>query len=289
MIVHPLPAEGLLRAREQGAQLHPLDRALLLLRLADPDGPQDPAEWPLAERDARLLALRRSTLGDELPCTTHCPRCGEVTEFSLSTEALQAGLGPSPEPEVIEAEGWRLTLRALDSRDLAAVARMARAAEQGTDGDVEVTDDKVDAAGRRLVRRALVLGGDGQPSAWRWPSNEERPDRSSPSPPDPPSDPLSGPLANVPADLLAQAEARVAVREAAADIAIDLACPACTQHWTEGLDIGAHLWLELEAAAQRLLHEVVVLAKSFGWAERDILALPPARRRAYLQAIGGDA
>jgi hypothetical protein len=32
--------------------------------------------------------------------------------------------------------------------------------------------------------------------------------------------------------------------------------------------------------------EIVVLARTYHWSERDILALPPGRRRFYLGAVG---
>jgi hypothetical protein len=77
-------------------------------------------------------------------------------------------------------------------------------------------------------------------------------------------------------------EARVAEREAAAEISLDLTCPACGTAWTAGFDIGSHFWAEVEADARRLLSEVATLAERFGWSEEALLAMPPNRRRAYL-------
>lgn len=235
-----LPAARLLEARELGARLHPLDRALTVLRLADPGAARDPGELPLAERDARLLTLRRATFGDSIACVADCPRCREATEFSLSASSLLAGLGSVPASETLSVDGWRVTLRALDSRDLAHIAHAADAQQ----------------AAHTLVRRAVAhieaQADAGEPSDILWRT----------------------------------VETRVAEREAAADIAIDLGCPACGYVWTEAFDIGAHLWAELDAAAQRLLQEVVLLARLFGWSEAEILALSPARRQAYLQTAG---
>lgn len=118
----PLLPQARLRAWDQGARLHPLDRALVLLRLAAP-GEAEPAALPLALRDYHLLAQRRATFGDSIPCLADCPRCAATQEFTLSATTLMAALEDAPvEPEVMVLEDWRLTLRPLRSLDLAAAA-----------------------------------------------------------------------------------------------------------------------------------------------------------------------
>ncbi|HEU5137489.1 MAG TPA: hypothetical protein VFU13_20265, partial [Steroidobacteraceae bacterium] len=69
------------------------------------------------------------------------------------------------------------------------------------------------------------------------------------------------------------------------DLALDLSCPACAHQWNSTFDVPAYLWEELDVRARRLLDEVHVLAKSYGWSERDILALPETRRYAYLERV----
>lgn len=224
-----LPAQ-LLDARDRCAGLHPLDRALVLLRLAAPDNDSDPALWPIARRDRALFDLRRAMFGDRMECVVDCPACGDTQEFALSAGALRAGLGDPPEPETLEWEGGRVTLRPLDSRDLAAAAHAATPAE----------------AARLLCGRAIADAID-----------------------------FAGPLPDA-------LEARIEVREAAADIALRLACALCGHRWTEGFDIDAQLGREVETSAHQLLHELAALASRFGWSERELLAMPAARRRAYL-------
>ena len=41
----------------------------------------------------------------------------------------------------------------------------------------------------------------------------------------------------------------------------------------------------MDARAQRLLMEVHLLARAYGWREADILGMSPARRNAYLQRV----
>lgn len=84
---------------------------------------------------------------------------------------------------------------------------------------------------------------------------------------------------------------RDAIAEAAlaadpgAELLLDLRCPACAHRWQSLLDIVHILWGEVAARAQRLLLEVHLLARAYGWRETDILALSPTRRAAYLQRV----
>jgi hypothetical protein len=82
---------------------------------------------------------------------------------------------------------------------------------------------------------------------------------------------------------------RIAETALAADpqseILLDLQCPSCRHTWQTLLDIGHILWLEISARAHRLLMEVHLLARAYGWGEEQILKLDPARRSSYLQLV----
>lgn len=67
-----------------------------------------------------------------------------------------------------------------------------------------------------------------------------------------------------------------------AELAARVACADCGAEWYETLDVPAHVWADVETAALRLLGEVAELASAFGWSEREVLSLTPARRAAYL-------
>ena len=67
------------------------------------------------------------------------------------------------------------------------------------------------------------------------------------------------------------------------DFALDFDCPECGNRWTASFDIAAHLWQEIDARSRRLLDEIHILARAYGWPEREILALTDARRQAYLE------
>jgi len=122
--MHPLAGDALLALWERGATLHPIDRALHVLAYAAPGrDPEALARLPLGVRDALLLAARRATLGERIEAQDACPACGERIEVALACSALAAGEAP-PSPEwPLEAAGYRLRLRPLDSHDAAASAQ----------------------------------------------------------------------------------------------------------------------------------------------------------------------
>jgi len=79
---------------------------------------------------------------------------------------------------------------------------------------------------------------------------------------------------------------RMAQADPQAEIQIALECPACSHHWSTIFDILSYLWSEIEDWAQRILHDVHLLASAYGWSERDILAMSATRRRLYLDVVG---
>ena len=71
-----------------------------------------------------------------------------------------------------------------------------------------------------------------------------------------------------------------------AEVLVDVVCPACDTEFVADLDVGAFVWAEVHGRAQRLLHEVDVLARAYGWTETEVLALGDRRREAYLTLAG---
>jgi len=87
-------------------------------------------------------------------------------------------------------------------------------------------------------------------------------------------------------DELAVIETALEDLEPHAQIALRATCVACGAETVADLDVGALLWEEVAACAQRLLGEVHRLAVAYGWSEAEILALSPARRAGYLAMVG---
>jgi hypothetical protein len=67
------------------------------------------------------------------------------------------------------------------------------------------------------------------------------------------------------------------------EVLVGVACPACATDFVVDLDVAGFVWAELRARARSLLREVHVLARAYGWTEREVLALGERRRTAYLE------
>src|SRR5207247_7669840 len=93
------------------------------------------------------------------------------------------------------------------------------------------------------------------------------------------------PVHELPAGVEASVGARLASLDPQADVTFSLCCAACSHAWTAFLDIGAFFWSELTTKARRLLLEVHVLARAYGWSESTILSLGRRRREAYLSLV----
>jgi hypothetical protein len=92
------------------------------------------------------------------------------------------------------------------------------------------------------------------------------------------------------ADLLPEAAEAVTEALAKADPAaqtqLQAQCPDCGESTVLEFDIAGHFWAEVDSYARRLLFDVHALAMTYGWTEADVLAVSPARRRFYLEAVG---
>lgn len=66
-----------------------------------------------------------------------------------------------------------------------------------------------------------------------------------------------------------------------AEVPVELECPECGRAWEPILDIGAFFWKEVAAMAERLMYDVHLLARFYGWSEESILTMGSARRKRY--------
>ena len=106
-----LRAPDLLRLLEAGHGRGPLDRGLLLLEHASPQADLD-LLWSmsLAERDRRLVALRRATFGSAMEVTTRCPDCETALETPMDLRWLSELPAPDDPMTVHEHGGLRFRL-----------------------------------------------------------------------------------------------------------------------------------------------------------------------------------
>lgn len=92
-----------------------------------------------------------------------------------------------------------------------------------------------------------------------------------------------GPL---PAPLVDALSAELQARDRLAETRVRTECPACGHAWAVTFDAAAITAAAVAARATRIMDDVHVLARAYGWTERDALALGPWRRRRYLERIG---
>ncbi|SIT01980.1 hypothetical protein SAMN05421759_11070 [Roseivivax lentus] len=83
----------------------------------------------------------------------------------------------------------------------------------------------------------------------------------------------------------AAAEARIEEADPALAMTLGFRCEACGAQATPAFDALAFVWGEFEAAARRVVADVVALARGYGWREADILAMSALRRGLYLEAL----
>jgi hypothetical protein len=92
--------------------------------------------------------------------------------------------------------------------------------------------------------------------------------------------------AELPEHILHMLASKIAAADPNSDIRFNAACPSCAARLCAQLDIASYLWDELDAWARQTLLDVHLLASTYGWTEPDILAVPPLRRRHYLELAG---
>jgi hypothetical protein len=92
-------------------------------------------------------------------------------------------------------------------------------------------------------------------------------------------------LHDLPIEALDAVSRRMEALDPGATVSFAVDCPDCMAHWDAPLDVGQLVWQKVQTSAERLLLDVDVLARAYGWTEREVLSLTPARRAAYLQIV----
>jgi hypothetical protein len=83
-------------------------------------------------------------------------------------------------------------------------------------------------------------------------------------------------------DLAARVAAAAERLAGAAGVTVRLDCPQCGSDVLADVDVVRLLTERVTEQAQAVLTDVATLAVAFGWSEQEVLALSPARFRAYL-------
>ncbi len=245
--MYRLSGQAILHIWEVGQAQHPIERALTIAAAALPHLSRDAlASLRIGRRDALLFAVREQTFGAQLQSLVECPLCREQLEFSLDG----ATIGMTQVP-------------ALDQPDPPQQARIDDFDVQfrlPTSLDLQAIAGCGDPeAARQVLAQRCVLSvlGHGEPLA----------------------------LAALPESVVQALAERMADCDPQADVEVLLTCSTCGHQWQAGFDIVSFFWTEICAQAKRLLREVDMLARAYGWREADILSMSAARRQAYLEMV----
>ncbi len=88
---------------------------------------------------------------------------------------------------------------------------------------------------------------------------------------------------NLPETVVSAISDHIGANDPQAEVLLELNCSSCGHQWMTTFDIVTFFWKEITVFAKRLLEDVVVLARTYGWREKDILSLSPVRRRFYME------
>ncbi|GAA0311686.1 hypothetical protein GCM10009528_31490 [Kineococcus aurantiacus] len=207
----------------------------------------DPADAdpdrPLGARDADLLVVLRDVRGPDLDALATCPACGTTLEVHLPVDDLRAGyVGPGPAGAL--AGGGALVTVAIG-------AVVVRVRPPATADLLAVSHLPTVAAARAALLARCVL--DVTPAG-----------------------------AVLTDDVVAEVGRRLEESDPLVDVRVRVVCAECGHAWAALLDVPELVWAQVSGVGRRLLREVDVLARRYGWSEGDILALSEERRRAYL-------
>jgi len=249
--VRSLSAGELLTVWEHGLASSGIRRAVMLLAAAFPEHSVDQiVSFSIGTRNICLLQLRESLFGPRLASLVTCPQCGERLELELQHSDF--GIDAAPVETLVGHEPFCCRIDGYEIRFRLPDSRDL----------LEITDQAiadVEAARRQLLERCLL-------SISRR-GESLRPEDLGPE------------RSHAVAAAMEQADAT-------ANLQVEMACPVCRHGWQAPFDVITFLWTEIDAWAKRLLREVHVLARAYGWRETDILGFSSLRRQAYLELLG---
>ena len=240
--------EALLTLWESGLAQSAGARDDALLRASYKNAP--PART-LGERNARLVELHARLFGGEIELLSHCPACQTVAQFSGDCADLAAQMAPRLADTPIhqlEIQGHVIEFRLPETVDIVDIAIAA----------ADDSDDIGDNFAQHLLERCVL--------ACTYAGTDI-------------------PLSQVPEPVLDALSRHMETLDPGASVSFALNCPQCATPWQAPLDVGQMLWQKIRAGAERVLLDIDMLARAYGWSEREVLKLSPMRRAAYLQMV----
>ncbi|QTA89105.1 hypothetical protein [Desulfonema magnum] len=236
--------DKILRVWELAQQQHPVDQAMIILQTAFPEKSWDDlALLSIGQRNDLLLLIRERTFGRKLHGVAKCDQCSQELEFIADVDELRDKSGTADRDKSDE----RLKFEAYEMKLRLINSFDLAAAANCSD---------VKSARRLLAERAIL-----ELSCARTEIS----------------------AGQLPDSVIAVISERIAESDPQANMKIEVECPECGSELLLPIDIAAYLWREIEAQAKRLLREVSILARYYGWREADILGMSAVRRHQYME------
>lgn len=242
----PLSATEVLQVWEETYGEPVLEKCTLLLgKACSSSHPDQITQLSIGERDARLLQLREWTFGYTLKNQINCPNCNETIEWEADSRELHL----QPLGQDFSERIFHFTIDDFDLHfRLPNSIDIAKVLSGGLN----------DMSERKILSDCLVKIHQ---------NNRE----CSP--------------ADLPEEVFNALDERMAKEDPQADIRMNLTCPVCRAPAEVYFDIASYFWAEINNWSYRVFQEVYLLAKTFGWSEKDILNMSAHRRQLYINMI----
>ena len=240
-----LSAKSVIRIWELGQNKHPIDRALLMLRFACP-------KKSLEELVSLTVGQRDAHLLKLRELTLGSQLNGSAScphcQERLEFDFQVADILLVDPTQVVEQE-YSLTAEGFDLR-----FRLPNSQDLAS---IVGCRDSQEAKALLIQRCLLEASCEAQPLVYQ----------------------------ELPPKAIAKLTEQMTEYDPQAEIQLALDCPACEHSWIAWFDIVDFFWTELTAQAKRLLQEVHLLARFYGWRESDILSMSAVRRQSYLEML----
>jgi hypothetical protein len=235
----------LLAIWESTQHLSLLERSLYLLSVVYETDTGTIAKLSIGDRDAGLLRFRKKIFGSRLINMAYCPGCGKPVEWETTVDEILL-------QDIIPDAGMKVFK--LESEGYTIDFRLPN------------SDDIMTAmaSGNRQVDVSSFI------SSCILHIDHLQKNDLTPA---------------LPQKVIEDISLRMSEADPQAEISMVLNCPDCKNEWRASFNILSYLWLEIESWAKRILKEVAMLARAFGWSEKEILSLSPQRRQYYLGLI----
>jgi len=241
-----LSAQELLYTWEVALRAHSVERAITILEMAFPEVSRDELiALSVGQRDARLLAIREAIFGSHMAGFAVCPACQERLEFAFDVSDIRVLPENWAPPEQVQEVS-------IEGFNLS--YRLPNSSDLA---QIACFQDVM--AARDLLLQRCVL------RAYQ--------------------DNVEVEVAALPESIIGILGRHMLEADPQAEVQIDLSCPVCAHNWLVIFDIVPFFWSEICAQAKRLMREVHMLARAYGWSETDILAISAARRQFYLEMV----